>query len=90
MLHLVSALNGISRGLSPFTIFFIVAGAVQLFWIIALINDGEGFDICRNRRYIILMILYIATRVPNRITNERALTINGIGIATGIFQGLLL
>jgi hypothetical protein len=36
------------------------------------------------------MILYIATRVPNRITNERALTINGIGIATGIFQGLLL
>jgi hypothetical protein len=29
ILHLVLALNGISRGLSAFTIFFIVAGIAQ-------------------------------------------------------------
>ena len=39
ILHLVLGLNEISRGLSPFTIFFIVAGIAQLFWVIPLIKQ---------------------------------------------------
>ena len=35
---------------------------------------------------IVLMILYILTRLPSPIANGRALTINGLGIATEIFQ----
>jgi hypothetical protein len=35
---------------------------------------------------IVLMILYILTRLPNPITNGRALTINAVDIATEIFQ----
>jgi hypothetical protein len=38
ILHLVLASNGISRGLSLFTIFFIVAGIAQLFWIIPVVK----------------------------------------------------
>jgi hypothetical protein len=36
---------------------------------------------------IVLMIVYVITRVPNPITNGRALPISEIGIATEIFQG---
>jgi hypothetical protein len=41
ILYSVLALNGISRGLSPFSILFIVAATVQLFWIISLIMMGK-------------------------------------------------
>jgi hypothetical protein len=36
------------------------------------------------------MILYIMTRVSNPITSGRALTINGIDIATEIFQAAFI
>jgi hypothetical protein len=39
---------------------------------------------------MVLMILHIMTRVSNPITSGRALTINGIGIATEIFQAAFI
>jgi hypothetical protein len=39
---------------------------------------------------IVLMIVYVITRVPNPITNGRALPISEIGIATEIFQGAFI
>jgi hypothetical protein len=36
------------------------------------------------------MILYVLTRLPNPITNGRALTINGVGVATEIFQAAFI
>ena len=87
ILPLVLALNGISRGMSPFTIFFITAGIAQLFWVIPLIKQwGRIWYYVGIGGTIVLMILYVLTRLPNPITNGRALTINGLGIATEIFQ----
>ena len=87
ILHLVLALNGISRGMSPFTIFFITAGIAQLFWVIPLIKQwGRIWYYVGIGGTIVLMILYILTRLPSPIANGRALTINGLGIATEIFQ----
>jgi hypothetical protein len=39
---------------------------------------------------IVLMIVYIMTRVPNPITNGRALPVNAMGIATEIFQAAFI
>lgn len=92
ILHLVLAYNGISReGVSPFTIFFIIAGIAQLFWILPIVKR-----LARMWYYvgiggtIVLMIVYIMTRVPNPITNGRALPVNGMGIATEIFQAAFI
>jgi hypothetical protein len=35
---------------------------------------------------LVLMIVYLMIGVPNPITNGRALPVNGIGVATKIFQ----
>jgi hypothetical protein len=87
----VLALNGISRGLFPFTIFFIVAGIAQLFWVIPLIKRwGRIWYYMGIGGTIVLMILYVLTRLPNPITNGRALTINGVGVATEIFQAAFI
>jgi hypothetical protein len=91
ILHLVLASNGISRGLSLFTIFFIVAGIAQLFWIIPVVKRwGRKWYYVGIGGTMVLMILYIMTRVSNPITSGRALTINGIGIATEIFQAAFI
>jgi hypothetical protein len=91
ILHLVLASNGISRGLSSFTIFFIVAGIAQLFWIVPIVKRwGRMWYYVGIGGTIVLMILYIMTRVSNPITNRRALTINGIGIAMEIFQAAFI
>jgi hypothetical protein len=91
ILHLVLASNGVSRGLSSFTIFFIVAGIAQLFWIVPIVKRwGRMWYYVGIGGTIVLMILYIMTRVSNPITSRRALTINGIGIAMEIFQAAFI
>ena len=91
ILHLIYASNGISRGLSPFTIFFIVAGVTQLFWIMPIVKHwGRMWYYVAIGGTMVLMILYIMTRVSNPITNGRALTINEIGIAIEIFQAAFI
>jgi hypothetical protein len=86
-LHLTLATMGISRGISPFGIFFIISGIAQLFWVLPMIKRwGRTWYYIGIGGTILLMILYLVTRVPNPITNGRALTINGIGIATEVFQ----
>jgi hypothetical protein len=87
ILHLVYAYNGIGRGVSLFTIFFIVAGIAQLFWVLPMVKRwGQKWYVVGIGGTIVLMIVYAMTRVPNPITNGRALSISGIGIATEIFQ----
>jgi len=87
ILHLVYAYNGIGRGVSLFTIFFIVAGIAQLFWVLPMVKRwGQKWYVVGIGGTIVLMIVYAMTRVPNPITNGRALSISGIGIAIEIFQ----
>jgi hypothetical protein len=91
ILHLVLAYNGISRGVSPFTIFFIVSGIAQLFWILPMVKRwGRMWYYVGIGGTIVLMIVYVITRVPNPITNGRALPVNEIGISTEIFQGAFI
>jgi hypothetical protein len=47
---------------------------------------GRKWYVVGIRGTIALMIVCAITRVSNPITNERALSISGIGIATEIFQ----
>jgi hypothetical protein len=91
ILHLVLAYNGISRGLSPFSIFFIVAGIAQLFWVLPMIKRwGRMWYYIGVAGTIVLMIIYLMTRLPNPLTGGRALSINGIGIATEIFEAAFI
>ena len=91
ILHLVFAYNGIGRGISPFSIFFIVSGIAQLFWILPMVKRwGRIWYYLGIGGTIFLMILYIITRVPNPITNGRAFTVNGLGIAIEIFQAAFI
>jgi hypothetical protein len=85
ILHLVLAYNGISRGLSPFSIFFLVAGLAQLFWILPMVKRwGRIWYYIGIVGTIILMIIYAITRIANPLTGGRALPINDIGIARDI------
>ncbi|MGB8023047.1 MAG: hypothetical protein WCF06_01865 [Nitrososphaeraceae archaeon] len=92
LLHLVYASNGISRvGVSLFTIFFIIAGIAQLFWVLPMVKQwGRKWYVVGIGGTIALMIVYAMTRVPNPITNGRASSISGIGIATEIFQAAFI
>jgi hypothetical protein len=47
---------------------------------------GRKWYVVGIRGTIALMIVYAMTRVSNPITNGRALSISGTGIATEIFQ----
>lgn len=90
-LHLTLAVMGIGRGISPFGIFFIISGIAQLFWVLPMIKRwGRTWYYIGIGGTILLMILYLATRVPNPITNGRAIPINGIGIATEFFQAAFI
>jgi hypothetical protein len=92
LLHPTYASNGISRvGVSLFTIFFIIAGIAQLFWVLPMVKQwGRKWYVVGIGGTIALMIVYAMTRVPNPITNGRALSISGIGIATEIFQAAFI
>ena len=92
LLHLVYAYNGISRGgVSLFTIFFVVAGIAQLFWVLPMVKRwGRKWYIVGIGGTIVLMIVYTMTRIPNPITNGRALSISGIGIATEVFHAAFI
>ena len=92
LLHLVYAYNGISRGgVSLFTIFFIVSGIAQLFWVLPMVKRwGRKWYIVGIGGTIVLMIVYTMTRIPNPITNGRALSISGMGIATEVFEAAFI
>jgi hypothetical protein len=67
--------------------FFIVAGLAQIFWILPMVKQcGRQWYYTGIAGAIVLIILYSITRVPNSITNGRALAINEIGIATIALQ----
>lgn len=87
ILHLVLAANGISRGASLSTIFFIISGILQIFWAWPMARRWGKIwyyiGICGT---IILIAMYFVTRAPTPITGGRALSVNALGIATEIFQ----
>ncbi|HEY5630793.1 MAG TPA: hypothetical protein VIR31_01565 [Nitrososphaeraceae archaeon] len=82
ILHLILASNIISRNLNS-GMFFILAGMTQLFWILPMVKQwGKFWYYLGIGGTIVLIILYVITRVPNPITAGRAFSINEMGIAT--------
>jgi hypothetical protein len=89
ILHLMLFLNGLSRGggISNVGIFFLVSAILQLFWVIPMIRRwGRTWYYVGIGGTVVLIILWAITRVPNPITNGRAIPINSISIATELFE----
>jgi hypothetical protein len=86
ILHLAMASNIIGRSITTGS-FFIVAGLAQIFWILPMVKQwGRPWYYTGIAGTMVLIILYSITRIPNSITNGRALAINEIGIATIALQ----
>lgn len=87
ILHLVLAYNGIGRGLSLFTIFFIISGIAQIFWAVPMIKRwGRIWYYIGIIGTIILIIMWATTRLPGNPLTGREGSINEIGIAIEVFQ----
>jgi hypothetical protein len=89
ILHLMFFLNGLSRGggINNIGIFFLVTAVVQLFWVIPMIRRwGKTWYYIGIGGTVVLIILWAITRVPNPITNGRAIPINSMSIATELFE----
>jgi hypothetical protein len=86
ILHLIFASNVIGSNIFS-GIFFIVAGIIQIFWALPMVRRwGKVWYYIGIAGTAILMILWTVTRVPNPITEGRALPINEIGVAIEVFQ----
>ena len=71
----------------PSGTFFVVAGIAQIFWTLPMARRwGRIWYYIRIAGTVILIILWTVTRVPNPITEGRALPINEIGVAIEVFQ----
>ncbi len=87
ILHLVLAYNGIARGVSAVTIFFIVCGIAQLFWVVPMIKRwGRIWYYIGIAGTIILIIMWATTRLPGNPVTGREGSINEMGIAIEVFQ----
>src|SRR6476620_4403897 len=87
ILHLVLAANGISRGGSLSSIFFIISGILQLFWALPMARRwGRIWYYIGIGGTTVLIIIYFVTRFSTPITEGRALRINSMGIVIEIFQ----
>jgi hypothetical protein len=86
ILHLIFASNVVGSNI-PSGTFFIVAGIAQIFWVLPMLRRwGKIWYYIGIAGAVVLIILWTVTRVPNPITEGRALPINEIGVAIEIFQ----
>src|ERR671926_1909731 len=86
-LHLVLAYNGIARGVSPVTIFFIVSGLAQLFWVVPMIKRwGRIWYYLGIAGNIAFIILYVVTRFPGNPVNGREGDVDVVDMTCEIAQ----
>jgi hypothetical protein len=87
ILHLRLFFNGLDRGINDIGIFFLVAGVLQLFWVIPMIiRWGRPWYYFGLGGTIVLVVLWGITRIPNPITHGRGLPINSVSIVTELFE----
>jgi len=83
ILHLRLFSMGLDRGINEIGIFFLVAGLIQLFWVIPMIRRwGRSWYYVGLVGIAVLIIIWAMTRVPNPITHGMALPINSMSIVT--------
>lgn len=87
ILHLRLFFNGLDRGINDIGTFFLISGVLQLFWVIPMIRRwGRPWYYIGLGGTIVLIIIWVTTRVPNPITHGRALSINSMSIVTELFE----
>jgi len=87
ILHLRFFFNGLDRGINDIGTFFLISGVLQLFWVIPMIRRwGRPWYYIGLGGTIVLIIMWVITRVPNPITHGRALSINSTSIVTELFE----
>jgi hypothetical protein len=87
ILHLRLFFNGLDRGINDIGMFFLLSGILQLFWVIPMIRRwGRRWYYFGLVGTIVLIVLWVMTRVPNPITSGRALPINSMSIITELFE----
>ena len=87
ILHIRLFSTELDRVINEIGIFFLVSGILQLFWVIPMIRRwGRPWYYFGLGGTIVLIIMWVMTRVPNSITNGRALPINSMSIITEIFE----
>jgi hypothetical protein len=79
--------NGLDRGINEIGMFFLLSGILQLFWVIPMIRRwGRYWYYVGLGGTVVSIIIWVMTRVPNPITNGRALSINSMSIVTELFE----
>jgi hypothetical protein len=90
ILHLILAPNTLEFNLNS-GIFFIVAGIVQLFWVLPIIRRwGLPWYCVGIAGTIVLMILFLITRMPDNPITGRAGPIMPMAIAIEVFQAAFI
>lgn len=86
VLHLTLVPNSLGR--NPLIgIFFLVAGIAQIFWVLPTIkNWGKIWFYVGIAGTVILIIVWVMTRMPDNPITGRGAPINNIGVATEVSQ----
>jgi hypothetical protein len=90
ILHLIQASNVLGFNLN-FGIFFIVAGIVQLFWVLPIIRRrGLPWYYVGIGGTIVLMILYVITRMPDNPITGRGGPVSPMALAIEVLQAAFI
>src|ERR671918_839317 len=90
ILHLIQASNSLGFNLNT-GIFFIVAGIAQLFWVVPMIRRwGMPWYYVGIGGTIVLIILYVITRMPDNPITGRGGPISPMAIAIEVFEAAFI
>jgi hypothetical protein len=90
ILHLIQASNSLGFSLY-FGIFFIVAGIAQLFWVVPMIRRwGLPWYYVGVGGTIVLIILFVITRMPDNPITGRGAPISPMSIAIEVSQAAFI
>ena len=90
ILHLIQASDVLGFSLNFFT-FFLVAGVAQLFWVVPMIRRwGRPWYFVGIGGTIVLIILFVITRLPNNPISGRAFPTGPMAIAIEVMQAAFI
>jgi hypothetical protein len=90
ILHLIQAPSVLDFSLN-FFIFFSVAGIAQIFWVVPMIRKwGLPWYLIGIGGTIILIILFVITRMPGNPITGRGGPVSPLGLAIEVFQAAFI
>ncbi len=90
ILHLIQAPSVLEFSLN-FFIFFSVAGIAQIFWVVPMIRKwGRPWYLIGIGGTIVLIILYVISRMPANPFTGRGGSVSPLGLAIELFQAAFI